>query len=296
MFVTVTTTLSQVSLVATDSDIGVHVLAPDYGRTWYDFYFRKVLVPGGPAHVWRRFDIARTDHKRHHRRHDCRCCTGAAIPGATVVVTNIQTGIGRTVKTNGAGGYRIESVQPGVYKTVVNAPSFATTTIEHTDVTASVITSINATLGIVSASATVEVGAVTAGLRTDSGEISDTLSNLEVQNLPITSLNPYELALTLPGVTSVTAASFTNGFAFSVDGNRPRDNNFLIEGADNNDQGIHGQAFQPQNLEAVDEITFLLSSFSPEYGGGGSVSNLIFQSGTNKFHGAIYERLFNLLA
>ena len=219
--------------------------------------------------------------------------TGAAIPGATVVVTNIQTGIGRTVTTNAAGGYRIESVQPGAYKTVVNAPSFAATTIDHTDVAASVITSINATLGIVSTSATVEVGAVTAGLRTDSGEISDTLSTLEVQNLPVTSLNPYELALTLPGVTTVTASAFTNGVAFSVDGNRPRDNNFLIEGADNNDQGIHGQAFQPQNLEAVDEITFLLSSFSPEYGGGGSVSNLVFGSGTNTFHGAIYERLLN---
>src|ERR1700760_2363466 len=71
--------------------------------------------------------------------------TGAAIPGATVVVTNIQTGLGRTVKTNGAGGYRIESVQPGIYKVVVTAPSFAPTTIDHTDVTASVITSINAT-------------------------------------------------------------------------------------------------------------------------------------------------------
>jgi len=219
--------------------------------------------------------------------------TGAAIPGATIVATNIQTGIGRTVTTNGAGGYRIESVQPGAYKVVVNAPSFAPTTIDRTDVAASVITSINATLGIVAASATVEVGATTAGLRTDSGEISDTISNMEVQNLPITSLNPYELAFTLPGVTTVTASAFTNGVAFSVDGNRPRDNNFLIEGADNNDQGIHGQAFQPENLEAVDEITFLLNSFSPEYGGGGSVSNLVFQSGTNKFHGAIYERLLN---
>jgi hypothetical protein len=219
--------------------------------------------------------------------------TGAAIPGATVTVTDIQTNLGRTATTNGAGGYRIESVQPGSYKVVVSATSFAQTTIERTDVTASVVTSVNATLAVGSETSTVEVGAVTAGLRTDSGELSDTLSMQEIQNLPIANLNPYSLATTLPGVTTVTASDFTNGTSFSVNGNRPRDNNFLIEGADNNDQGLHGQAFQPENLEAVQEVTFLLSSFSPEYGGGGAVSNLLFQSGTNHFHGAIYDRLLN---
>jgi hypothetical protein len=54
-----------------------------------------------------------------------------------------------------------------------------------------------------------------------------------------------------------------------VNGNRPRDNNFLIESVDNNDQGLHGQAFQPENIEAVQEVTFLLDSFSAEYGRGG---------------------------
>jgi len=219
--------------------------------------------------------------------------TGAAIPEATVTATDVQTNIRRSVTTNKSGGYRIESVQPGTYKIVVTAPSFSSTTIERTDVTASVVTSVNATLGVGSINSTVEVSATTAGLRTDSGELSDTLTLQEVSNLPIANLNPYSLATTLPGVTTVTAADFTNGTSFSVNGNRPRDNNFLIEGAENNDQGLHGQAFQPENLEAIQEVTFLLSSFSPEFGGGGAVSNVLFQSGTNQFHGAIFERLLN---
>lgn len=219
--------------------------------------------------------------------------TGAAIPGATVTATDVQTNIGRTVTSNKSGGYRMESVQPGIYKVVVTAASFATTTMERTEVTASVVTSINVTLGIRSATAIVEVNALTAGLRTDSGELSYTLTAHEVENLPISDLNPYTLATTLPGVTTVTAADFTNGTSFSANGNRPRDNNFLLEGAENDDQGVHGQAFTPENLEAIEEVTFLLSSFSPEFGGGGSVSNVLLKSGTNQFHGAAYERLLN---
>lgn len=219
--------------------------------------------------------------------------TGAAIPEATVTATDVQTNIKRSVTTNKSGGYRIESVQPGTYKVVVTAPSFSTTTIERTEVSASIVTSVNATLGVGSINSTVEVSAMTAGLRTDSGELSDTITLQEVSNLPITSLNPYALATTLPGVTTVTAGDFTNGTSFSVNGNRPRGNNFLIEGAENNDQGLHGQAFQPLNDEAIQEVTFLLSSFSPEFGGGGAVSNVLFKSGTNQFHGAVYERLLN---
>jgi hypothetical protein len=76
-----------------------------------------------------------------------------------------------------------------------------------------------------------------------------------------------------------------------VNGLRPRANNFLIDGFDNNDEGIMGQAFQPQNTEAVQEVTFLTNAYSAEFGrGGGSVSNLTFRSGSNAFHGAAWEQ------
>jgi hypothetical protein len=100
------------------------------------------------------------------------------------------------------------------------------------------------------------------------------------------------LAVTLPGIATVAGRDdFTNGTSFSVNGLRPRANNFLIDGFDNNDNGIAGQAFQPQNTEAVQEVTFLTNSYNAEFGrGGGSVSNLTFRSGTNNFHGALWEQ------
>lgn len=197
----------------------------------------------------------------------------AAIIGAKVTITSLTTGETRTAVTNSVGVFRIESVSPGHYRVDVTADTFAKTSVADAAVSASVVTSVNVPLAIGSEATTVEVSADTvAALKTDNGELSETLSTVEVNNLPISSLNPYQLATTLPGVTTVTGADFTNGTSFSVNGNRPRDNNFLIEGVDNNDQGIHGQAFQPNNVEAVQEITFLLDSFGAEYGRGGSVS------------------------
>jgi hypothetical protein len=219
--------------------------------------------------------------------------TGAAVPGATVTATSLDTKASRTATTGSSGNFRLEGEQPGSYRLDVTAPSFSKTSVERTEVSASVISSVTVTLKTGASTETVEVTTDLAALKTDSGELSETLSGLEINSLPISNLNPYSLATTLPGVSTVTAADFTNGTSYSVNGNRPRDNNFLIEGVDNNDQGLHGQAFQPENVEAVAEATFLLDSFSAEYGRGGSVANLIFGSGTNSFHGAVYERLLN---
>ena len=91
----------------------------------------------------------------------------------------------------------------------------------------------------------VEVSADNAVLNTDNGQIAGTIGEEEINNLPIASLNPYELALTLPGVMNTQLGGFSNGVNFNVGGGRPRANNFLIEGQDNNDAGIQGQGFSP---------------------------------------------------
>ena len=99
-------------------------------------------------------------------------------------------------------------------------------------------------------------------------------------------------SLTQPGVSTIASRdNFTNGSGFSVDGLRPRANNFLIDGFDNNDYGISGQALQPQDIEAVKEVVVLRNAYSPEYGrGGASVTNVIYKNGTNQYHGSAFER------
>ncbi len=220
--------------------------------------------------------------------------TGGAIVGATVTITSADNGAVRSTTTNQDGTYRIESVLAGVYSISAAAPGFETTVNKGQQVPSSTIVTVSLVLKVGQASDKVEVTADNAVLNTDNGQLSGTIGELEISSLPIASLNPYELALTLPGVINTQAGGLSNGVDFNVGGGRPRANNFLIEGQDNNDAGIQGQGLQPGNDEAVKEVTIIENAYTAEYGhGAGSVSNLIYKSGTNQFHGAVYERLQN---
>jgi len=219
--------------------------------------------------------------------------TGGAIANAEVTATNTAGGQPpRKVKTSSNGSYRFENVSPSIYDLSVTAPNFGTKNVTGLNVTASTVTSQNITLEVGGVQQVVEVSAGTAQIQIDSGELSQTLSTMEVEKLPIASLNPIDLVPTQPGISTVASRdNFTNGSGFSADGLRPRANNFLIDGFDNNDYGISGQALQPQNIEAVKEVSVLRNSYAPEYGrGGSSVTNVIYKNGTNQFHGSAYER------
>jgi hypothetical protein len=218
---------------------------------------------------------------------------GQVLTGATVTATSIDTGAVKTTTTNAEGEYRIESLQPGVYDLSASAKGFETTLQKGLQVPAAIVTA-SIALKIGQATDKIEVTADNAVLNTENGQISGTIGELEISNLPIASLNPYELALTLPGVINTQQGAFSNGVNFNVGGGRPRANNFLIEGQDNNDAGIQGQGLQPGNDEAVKEVVIIENAYTAEYGhGAGSVANLIYKSGTNQFHGAVYERLRN---
>ena len=219
---------------------------------------------------------------------------GNAVVGAKISATNLETGAVRATNTDAQGDYRIESVPPGTYDISISATGFETAVHKGLVVPATTIVTSNAALKVGQTSEVIEVSADNATLNTDNGELAGTISQAEIQNLPIASLSPYELAMTLPGVNPATQGGFSNGVDFEVGGARPRANNFLIEGQDNNDAGIGGQGLQPENLQAYQETKVLTNSDTAEFGhGGGSVSNLILRSGTNQFHGSVYERLQN---
>jgi hypothetical protein len=223
-----------------------------------------------------------------------RDASGAVVHGATVVAKDIAGGEVRTATTGTGGEYRIEAINPSYYELTISSPSFATQKIERLQVLASVITSYNAQLKPASTSEVVQVEASGNTVQSESAELSANIPEVEITELPIVGLNPIALVLTEPGVVRVSQRDdFTNGASFSVDGLRPRSNNFLLDGFDNNDNGIQGQAIQPQNLEAVKEVVIQTNSYAPEFGrGGGSVTNVIYASGTNNWHGALWE-LYN---
>jgi len=218
--------------------------------------------------------------------------TGAVVPKVEVKVESPQYGQPHMAITDSVGTYRIEGLQPGIYSVTFTSPGLAALRVGSVEINGSVTTTVNGKLqlGSVTSVVTVEAGAAQV-IDTQSGQLGESLGTTEIENLPYNSFNPAELALTLPGVQDTELNNtFTNGFSYSVNGTRPRANNFLIDGQDDNDYGISGQAYQPTNLGAIQEFTILTNSYSAEYGrGGGSVANYIYKSGTNDFHGQAWE-------
>jgi hypothetical protein len=220
--------------------------------------------------------------------------SGSAVAGATVTATSHETGAARVTTTNSDGDYRIESVLPGTYDVSASAVGFDTSVEKNLVVPGTSIITANVQLKVGKASEVVQVSADNSALNTDNASLEGTITSLEINNLPVGTLSPYELALTLPGVMPATQGGFSNGVNFEVGGGRSRANNFLIEGQDNNDAGITGQGLQPENLEAVEETKVLENNYTAEFGhGAGSVSNILFKSGSNQFHGAVWERAEN---
>jgi len=218
--------------------------------------------------------------------------TGAVVPNVDVKAVSPQFGEVHEATTDTAGTYRLESLQPGIYSVTFTASGLAALRVGNVVISASVTTTVNGELqlGTVATTVTVEAGAAQV-IDTQSGQLGESLGTMEIENLPYTSFNPAELALTLPGVQETESNNnYTEGISFSVNGTRPRANNFLIEGQDDNDYGLQGQAYQPTNLGAIQEFTILTNAYSAEFGrGGGSVSNYIYKTGTNDFHAQAWE-------
>src|ERR1700742_1606110 len=218
--------------------------------------------------------------------------TGAVVVGATVTATNQDNGQTRTVTSGPSGGYTMDGMDLGTYTVNVSKDGFQKLTIERIVVRASVTTSVDAKMKVGSTGETITVESTGTTIQTDSAEIAHNIGTVEITDLPFASLNPIELVLTEPGMADVNenGRGTSNGFNFAANGLTPRENNFLLDGQDNNDNSIQGQAFQPSNPNAIQEVTILTNSYSAEFGRGGStVSNLVYKGGTNKFHGSAWE-------
>jgi len=210
----------------------------------------------------------------------------AALASATVDLTNVDTKVSRSTNTNGDGVYRFDAVDPGNYTVKVTSSGFKTLSIADFPVSAAKVSSIDGQLDVGSLTSTVEVSSAAALLQTEAPVRGGSINSLAAINLPIANQNPVQLVLTLPGVSS-NRYSFGVG-TFPINGARARSNNFLIDGTENNDISITGQAFQITNPDAIQEVSAQTSNFDSEYGrAGGGVINVITKSGTNGYHGTV---------
>jgi hypothetical protein len=220
--------------------------------------------------------------------------SGAVVGRVKVSVTNEATDITTTTTTNSSGEFQVLNLLPGVYDLKAEGGNFKPYEVKGISVDPSKTATVPVLLTVGAATATVEV---TAGsgttLDTTTTNLSTTFSTSELSTLPTATVGNGVLntALLSPNVASSGAIGIGTGP--SVGGQRPRNNNFTIEGIDNNDKGVTGPLVYVPN-DAVADFTLITSQFSPEFGhssGGQFNTNVI--SGTNHIHGVAYENFQN---
>jgi hypothetical protein len=223
-----------------------------------------------------------------------RDTTGAVIQNAAVQIRNLDTGEIRNAATKADGTYRMEAIPPGRYAIAVEETGFETAKATGIVVNPSVVSSYDIVLRIGKTNNVVEVTAVSNAINTDNGQLTGLINANDIRELPIFSLNPIELATTLPGIQVITqpsAGQGAQGQFFSANGARPRANNFLLDGQEINDVDIAGQAFQPDIPGMYSNVAVIANSASAEFGrAGGAVTNVVTARGSNVFHGSAYER------
>jgi outer membrane receptor protein involved in Fe transport len=210
--------------------------------------------------------------------------SGAAVVGTDVDLRNTATNVVRNTKTNESGLYRFDAVDPGPYELTVTAAGFKAAKTQSIQIAASQVASVDIKLELGEQKSVVVVEAEAAQLQMETPVRGGTLSTVAITELPVANRNSVTLALTLPGVTT-NQRSFGGG-SFSVNGGRGRSNNFLIDGTENNDISVAGQAFAITLPDLVQETVVQTTNFDSEYGrAGGGVVNVVTKSGTNEFHG-----------
>jgi len=219
---------------------------------------------------------------------------GAAVVGADVTATNIATNVVAVTKTNNAGEYRFDHLLVGTYKITAKMTGFKTIS-EQVDVELNKTGTRNLSLTPGAASETIEVSGTPPTIDTTTSQLQSTYDQKELQDLPIassgTGTGVLNLSLLEAGVGSTGGLGAGSGP--SVGGQRPRENNFTIEGTDNNDKTVTGPLVYVPN-DAVANFTVIQNQFSPEFGhSAGAQFNQVIINGTNTIHGRVYEYFQN---
>ena len=219
--------------------------------------------------------------------------SGAVVPGATVVATNVATGVSGTATSTSSGQYRIPNLAVGTYRLAVTASGFTKAELTNISVDLNRTATANITLQIGQAVTTVEVSGAGAVIDTTTAQVGTTFEPRQMEDLPITAGGSGVINLSLLSAGVSTSGAVGVGSGPSIGGQRPRNNNFTVEGIDNNSKSVTGPLSVIPN-DAVADFTLLSNQFSPEYGhSAGGQFNQVVKSGTNEFHGMLTEYLQN---
>ena len=221
--------------------------------------------------------------------------SGAVVPTAQISITNTATGQTRQSTSNGDGLYRFANVGIGAYTLTATAPGFETYTKTGIVMTVAQTVEQDISLQVGSAAQTVTVAANALQVQSQTSEVSTLISAQQVEQLATNGRNVTQLAAlgmgvsnNLPSFGGVDALTSANGISFN--GTRSSHNIYLLDGGEQNDRGCGGCFMNLPSQDAIAEFRTLDSNYSPDYGiGSGGTIAMVLKSGTQQFHGELYE-------
>ena len=219
--------------------------------------------------------------------------SGALVPNATVKASEIATGIDHTTSTTSDGAFAFQDIPLGQYKITVTATGFPAYTVDKVEVSAGQIYTLNVKLSLQQQTTTVEVSAAALTLDTTTQTQTMTIPDDVVQNIPLNGRDFTQMIGIAPGFGGYNVGGFG-----SLNGTRPNQINWQINGVDNNDfwhnipainqGGVSGIAGTVLPIDATEEFSVQTSS-GPEGGrNAGGTANIVLKSGTNDIHGSVY--------
>jgi outer membrane receptor protein involved in Fe transport len=224
--------------------------------------------------------------------------SGAVIPGAQVVIVNDATSIQTTATSDDAGNYRALFLPPGTYSINISRNGFRPMSRTGVALQVAQAVQLNFQLQVGDVAQTVDVVETAPLLDTSASAMGGVVSSEKIANLPMKGRNSNAFMMLEPGVrvprVTMNQPVLESHFQFfSINGGNPRQNSFLLDGANNNDVGFNGPEYSPQ-VEGVQEFKVQTNNYSAEYGNvAGGVINVVTKSGTNAYHGTLFEYLRN---
>ncbi len=223
--------------------------------------------------------------------------TGAVVADVNVTLKNIETGITVSAQTDESGDFQFTNIKIGNYRVSAEKQGFSIAVAERVNLTINARQRVDLTLQAGALTENVVVTAGVALLEADSSDRGQVVQREQIVNLPLNGRSYANLALLTPGVRESSQNGITTSgreAAFNVNGLRNTVNNFLLDGVDNNAYGTSNQSFSAQVVQvspdAVQEFKVQTNTYSAEFGrSGGAVINASYRTGTNQFHGNLWE-------
>jgi hypothetical protein len=232
-----------------------------------------------------------------------RDSSGAVIVNSTVKAVSVETGHESSTVSNADGIYTVTPLPPGRYTLNVQAPGFKRVTTNEIVLDVNQVARVDLTLEVGGTADTVSVTGVAPLLDTETTQLGSVVTGTTTVNLPLNGRNFAQLTLLAPGVTYYDSDSFTNGLNNGgvntasgrplVNGNRAQSDNFRLDGLDINEAEDNLIAYYP-SIDAIEEFKLITTNPPAEFGNSeGAIVNVTLKSGTNSFHGTVFEFLRN---